>query len=775
MPETPPRPSAVSFDSYTALLSTQELLRYGTRIRLAPQAFHVLQMLIERPGELVTREEFHRALWPSDTFVDFDQGLNNAIRKIRDALCDSAEAPRYIETLPKLGYRFVGRINGSPKGLYGADEADSIHLVSKTGKEVEPAGAARTLIPVEGEGETPTVVSPIAERRPADRTAIEAGKLMILDRVPSRTRKKLWIAAILAFAAMLVAAVAFRHRFLPAESAAVPLEWTPFTTLPGSENSPTFSPDGEQLAFDYFNGSEWNIFTKRFDDERLVRITDPPDFSSCPSWSPDGKLIAYLKGTMSSGFRLRSGIFLMSPSGGEKRRLLDVSHVSCYVGWSPNSKTIVYGPGWSATEKAGLFLVDLENPAPRRIVTSPAGKVDFAPAFSHDGKKIVFGRATSLAVQDLYVVAASGGQPMRITRLNANLGAPVWTKDDRSVIFWAGSGWTGALYRVGANGGTPEKLPLGTRSVGRMAISADGRQFVYVQPEFDSNIWRVNLTAAKASPEKFIASTWTELSPDISPDDKKIVFLSDRDDTQALWICSADCVNPQKLQIEASSASGAPTRPNLPRWSHDGGQIAFDAVKGEHRQIFVVDAAGGKPLQLTDGEAESQAPNWSSDGQWIYFGSDRNGNWEVWKTSLKTRETRQVTRNGGYFAAESDDGKLLFYQKPADDMATWTYNRPGLYMTPRDGGEERLIVPTANWHWRVTHRGVYYADNDAKPRPVLKLFHPDTEKTETIAALDKEAWGGPGGIAVSSDGAILLYSQIDAEGSDLMLVKNGVW
>src|SRR5690348_538089 len=112
VPQVARQPDAVNFDAYELRLSTREFLKHGLRIKLPPQAFQVLQMLVERPGQLISREEFHRALWPADTFVDFDQGLNSAVKKIRDALNDSAETPRYIETLPRLGYRFVGEVNG---------------------------------------------------------------------------------------------------------------------------------------------------------------------------------------------------------------------------------------------------------------------------------------------------------------------------------------------------------------------------------------------------------------------------------------------------------------------------------------------------------------------------------------------------------------------------------------------------------------------------------------------------------------------------------------
>src|SRR5215470_177337 len=104
-----PQNGIVRFGPFEANLSTQELQKFGTRLRVPNQSFQVLALLLERPGQLVTREEFRQKLWPSDTFVEYDQGLNAAVNRLRDALGDSAEKPRYIETLPRRGYRFVGQ------------------------------------------------------------------------------------------------------------------------------------------------------------------------------------------------------------------------------------------------------------------------------------------------------------------------------------------------------------------------------------------------------------------------------------------------------------------------------------------------------------------------------------------------------------------------------------------------------------------------------------------------------------------------------------------
>jgi len=102
--------SLLRFGVFDVDLRTQELRKYGTRLKLPRQSFQVLQILLERPGELVTREELHKALWSFDTFVDFDHGLNNAVKRIRKALGDSADAPHFIETLPRLGYRFIATV-----------------------------------------------------------------------------------------------------------------------------------------------------------------------------------------------------------------------------------------------------------------------------------------------------------------------------------------------------------------------------------------------------------------------------------------------------------------------------------------------------------------------------------------------------------------------------------------------------------------------------------------------------------------------------------------
>src|SRR5262249_13102081 len=105
-----PKSNRVQFGPFLVDLHTHEVSKDGTRIRLIGQPFEILSVLVSKPGELVTREELRMRLWPGDTFVDFNHGLNAAMNKLRETLCDSADNPRFVETLPRRGYRFIAKV-----------------------------------------------------------------------------------------------------------------------------------------------------------------------------------------------------------------------------------------------------------------------------------------------------------------------------------------------------------------------------------------------------------------------------------------------------------------------------------------------------------------------------------------------------------------------------------------------------------------------------------------------------------------------------------------
>jgi len=643
--------------------------------------------------------------------------LKRCVWKLRKAFQEDSKHPTVIETIPKGGYRLLL----------------PVHLV---------------------ESEADSISDTFASKRDAPSTRRLIGRLSFL---------------VITFGLITVVYLSVRPRLVK-----LPLELLPVTTLPGFEGSPTFSPDGEQIAFEYNNGTFQDIFTKRLDDEKMVRLTEPPGWSFCPRWSPNGKYIAYFHGFTLSPQEAQFSLQLMNPLGGAKRKLMDgmdfrgVLGCGC-VSWSPDSKSLVFARVSPEESLSGIFVMNIEDPKPRRVLPTPASMADRNPSYSRNGKQIAFVRMTSLGTSDIYVVPSSGGEPKRLTFENTSLAGPVWTSDDKRIIFsggFGGSGWSNDIYSVPVTGGDPEKLSFTNHRQGGATLSIKGDKMVYMEGIFDPNIWKIDLRGPSA-PSKFISSTWVDNNPDFSPDGTRIAFLSDRDGTLAIWICNRDGSNPERLV--ASPGGG------MPRWSPLGDLIAFDSRASGHSQVYVVDSHGGTASSVTQGDYDNMVPAWSTDGKWIYFSSNRTGEHEIWKTSPVTKETVRVTTHGGYYAEESVDGKFLYYIKPTDRNAAWTYAKPGIYGIPISGGRESLLVPGAQWLWRSGKKGIYFVDDDAKQRPVLKLFRASTGRTEILANLDKRAWGGAGGIAVSPDGKTFLYAQIDGEGSDLMLAKNGSW
>ena len=246
----------VRFDQFELDLRTRQLTKNGAKIRLSQQPIQVLLLLLEVPGEIVTREEFRRRLWSSDVFVDFDHGLNKSIQKLRDTLGDSAGSPRYIETIPRIGYRFIAL----PDGARG-----SVELPSETGIFVPPTAPA---LP------------------PGGRIA------------GNRLARWILLAASVAACALGFFAVAlYRSRHRPPEARFMQL--TEFTD---SAVAPALSPDGHMVAFIRGNNtflSSDEIYVKMLPNGEARRVTDDHRPKYGLAFSPDGAEIAYtvLEGT----------------------------------------------------------------------------------------------------------------------------------------------------------------------------------------------------------------------------------------------------------------------------------------------------------------------------------------------------------------------------------------------------------------------------------------------------------------------------------------------
>jgi dipeptidyl aminopeptidase/acylaminoacyl peptidase len=206
-----------------------------------------------------------------------------------------------------------------------------------------------------------------------------------------------------------------------------------------------------------------------------------------------------------------------------------------------------------------------------------------------------------------------------------------------------------------------------------------------------------------------------------------------------------------------------------PRWSPDGHSVAFEFRPKQHSEIFVVDVPGGVPrLVPTFPGSNNGGPNWSRDGQYIYFYSDRGGGpFQLWRVPSKGGPPIQVTRNGGIFGTESLDRRFLYYAK---------FDENGIWRMPLEGGEETRVFDQAGggrWSsWALAQNGIYFLGHFHDPaRETVQFFDFTTHNITSIWTLEK-AGSGSWGLALSADGRSIIYPQIEFEQSNVMLVKN---
>jgi hypothetical protein len=210
----------------------------------------------------------------------------------------------------------------------------------------------------------------------------------------------------------------------------------------------------------------------------------------------------------------------------------------------------------------------------------------------------------------------------------------------------------------------------------------------------------------------------------------------------------------------------SPSVTGTPRWSPDGKQIVFDSRPAGNGDIFVIDSQGGRPRKLTSEPSNENVPSWSRDGRWIYFASDRTGGWEVWKTPSTGGSALRVTRHGGFAAFESLDGRFLYYAKG--------HTLPGLWRIPTNGGEEVEVISSLEagyWgYWAVVEDGIYYLDTTTKPG--ISFFDSTTHRITRVFDLENRPAREDPGLTVSPDKRTILYTQLDASDSDILLVEN---
>ena len=542
----------IRFGVFEVDLHTTELRKQGVRIRLPLQSFQVLEALLRQPGELVTRRELKEKLWPADSFGDFEHGLNAAVNRVREALGDSSDNPRFVETLPRRGYRFLAPV----------EQTASVVTTSTSQNSQMPSGTQPE----------PQVHEPV-----------------LVDAGPRRRTIRVSLFVLAALFAILLGSLHLTHRngkARPESEINQDVRVSPLTALPGYVGWPALSPDGKQVVFAWDGGrnaakSAFDLYIKVIGAERIVQLTHQAAEAMIPAWSPDGSTIAFIR---SNG--PERGIFTMSVLGGPERRLDaftdDLYGILSSLSWSSDGRQLVY-----KVNEGDLRLLTVETGETRTIERPPQCKDAFVPNFSPDGKWIAF-LCESTGGNDLYRASSKGESMKNVHRFVDLPKAIAWSGNGQRIVLAD----SGGLLEIGANGGQPRRLSFAQAAVSEdLQIASRGNRLVYVQAQKNVNIWRIDLNSRSARSMLAPTSRY-QAAPAISPDGKRIAFQSDRSGSQEVWVADLDGSDAVQLSdFHANTGS--------PSWSPDGRRIAFDSSASGETALYLVDPSTALPKRVS--------------------------------------------------------------------------------------------------------------------------------------------------------------------------------
>jgi Tol biopolymer transport system component/DNA-binding winged helix-turn-helix (wHTH) protein len=571
--------SVLNFGVFELDLRNRELRRNGVLISIQPQPFNLLAMLAARPGRLITRDEVRQELWPGEQAGDFDSRLNFYVRKIREALDDDADRPRYLKTHRKLGYTFITPVVRTQASDRASDPAGS-ELPLGAGGRAERIVAVQELPPA----------GPVTVTR-TPRSSLKF--VVLLAACPSLLivawvfAPHLWGSAPLP---RITATVQLTHDGLPKSGwirsggggvyfseerdyrraiARVPETGGDTTALPlpASFAHPSVadvSPDGSELllldqARDYDDVPLWIVPSSGGQPARLGNIV-----AHAASWRPDGTAIVYAAGR---------DLWSVKPDGSGMRRLASLPGPVIEAYWSPDGKLLSLSVLDPAAESFSIWQIAANGPSPRQVLPS-----------YRDGNEVPLGWF-------------DGGSYFALARYGR--GAEIHLFPEKPAL----------------RGAVPTPVTLDTNLPGftdGTAFSKDGTRLFAMTPVQTSGEL-VRYDSSRHRFEDYLPGC-SFLDLTFSRDAKRMAYISLPDGV--LWSARADGTDPHQLTF-------APLRVELPAWSPDGKQIAFMArTPGKPWKVQLIAADGGKLEPLLPGnEDHSQgAPTWTPDGGSIVFG-----------------------------------------------------------------------------------------------------------------------------------------------------------
>jgi len=475
------------------------------------------------------------------------------------------------------------------------------------------------------------------------------------------------------------------------------------TTAVGVEEFPLWSPDGKMLAYQSNQRGDWDIWLVQVGSgEPLNRTASYVGADQFPSFSPDGGQIAFWSEREGAGY------FVMPTLAGAARKVATAGGLGP-AHWSRDSAQLTF----VVVDGAGSVFfetVSLGTGETRRVRAPGRAEARLHATWSPDETLVAFMDAPAMNsdAHSLMLLRLADLRLFPVTDGKSRIWSVTWSRSADTLLFVSNQGgamdiWRQAVTSSGEPKGGPERVTtgLGVRSA---ALSPDGTKLAYSQGRRIANLWKVPILSNRRA-------TWADAQQltfdqayvgfvSVTPDRRHVLFSSDRQGNQELWMMPVQGGEMRRLTIDVA-ADWSPVA------SPDGSDIAFYSNRAGNREIWVMPLSGGPARQVTHDEGVDSHPDWSPDGRNLVFNSGRSGNREIWIVPAAGGEARRITADGAgdLFPKWSPDGKWIVFRSTRGGPARLWRVRP-------EGGEpERLTDALGGYpRWSPDGTRIYFLD-----------------------------------------------------------------
>lgn len=733
------------------------LWRGEKQVSLTIKEFDLLLVFVENAGRVLSKDELLEAVW-ADAFVEEATLARNIswLRKKLETGDDGGDQFKFIETITKRGYRFAATVEKTGEQPLEQSRAIVVEEHTLTRVEIE-----ESIIIGDRETENATLGRSPIGTLPAP--------------IENSLRYRSLAALTFGILAAAIGFVVWQNFFRESEPKVVlTSRVAPFSGLPGRENFPAFSPDGKLLAFVWNGGAgdNFDVYVRQTEAGAPVRLTDTKEDEVHPVFSPDGSQIVFIR-----RFLTHSEIYSVPALGGAERKICDLQSAYSRLSFAPDGKTIAAADAEAFDKPKSIYFIDAASGAKRRITAPPETTADISARFSPDGKTLAFLREFGGgAYAEIFLASVSddGGAAVRqLTFDKTEINGLDWSADGGKIIYAARtSAHAPSLRQISIGGGAPESIAVGGKNITNPTASRDGRTIAFVEESYKTSIARIE---PDAPARRFIESSGDDHSPNLSPDNSQIAFVSNRTGNLEIWIADAAGKNQRRLTnlldstVKKSAASPEfPDSAGSPRFSPDGKFIAYDAHVNGNGDVYVVSVDGGTPRRITSGAWQEILPAWSADGRWIYFTSNQTGDFNLWRIPADGGgQAVQITKNGAFESFAAPDGKSIFYTRASDAAEIWR--------VPIGGGEESTAAADLSkaglWrYWTVSPTGIYFTARQTDESLYrIKFYDFENRRVKTVAQTESPPIWTFSGLTAAAAARTILYVQTEQNASNIML------